>query len=156
MAWIESHQSLRNHPKTLKVCGILQIDRHKFLGHLHCLWWWALDIADTDGVLPAGCTATMIGEAAEVSRSRAGAFVAALSESGFMEQRAADDRWVLHDWYDYAGKLNARRERNRDAMRAARGAHVGTTSLSRVKLPTKPTNQPYTTKPEEAWVLNQR
>lgn len=43
MAWIESHQTLSRHRKTLRAAALLHVDRHKMIGHLHELWWWALD-----------------------------------------------------------------------------------------------------------------
>ena len=51
MAWIESHQSLSRHRKTLAVVAELKVDRHKLIGHLHELWWWALDNATAEGAL---------------------------------------------------------------------------------------------------------
>lgn len=45
MAWIESHQSLGNHPKLIRLAGCLKISKAQAVGHLHFLWWWALDYA---------------------------------------------------------------------------------------------------------------
>jgi hypothetical protein len=50
MAWIESHQSLGRHPKTKAAARALDISRVQLVGHLHYLWWWALDFAE-DGDL---------------------------------------------------------------------------------------------------------
>src|SRR5258708_5070945 len=117
MAWIESHQSLSRHRKTLAAATDLRVDRHKLLGHLHELWWWGLDNADIYGQL-GHVPNPMIAEAAGWDVRRADQFVEALSTAGFLDR--TDDGIVLHDWYEYAGKLNERREENRERMRKKR------------------------------------
>jgi hypothetical protein len=117
MAWIESHQALSRHKKTLALAALLKTDRHKILGHLHELWWWGIDNADTDGQL--GIVPPMvIAEAAGWPISKADVFVDGLIASGFVDR--TDSGLVLHDWYDYAGKLNVRRDENRERMRRKR------------------------------------
>ena len=115
MAWIESHQSLLTHRKTLKAAELLGISRVLLIGHLHILWWWALDNSEVDGTLHE-CTPTVIAEAAGWSRrgstGRAEAFVKALLESGFLEATASG--YALHNWYNYAGKLNEKRAKDRE------------------------------------------
>lgn len=117
MAWIESHQSLSRHRKTLKTAGRLSVDRHKLIGHLHELWWWALDNVGVDGKL-AEMTPFEIGLAAQWDGDH-DEFVRALIDGGFID----DDGGclALHDWYDYAGKLIERRlqERERSQQRRA-------------------------------------
>src|SRR5690606_15256100 len=48
------------------------------------------------------------------------AFVEALVDAGFIDRDESGLR--LHDWYDYAGKLNERRERERQRSRQRRAA----------------------------------
>lgn len=123
MAWIESHQALRKHPKTLMAVLMLKTDRHKFLGHLHCLWWWGLDVADKEGVLPSGTTPLVIADAAEWPLKKADAFVDALisckgrdeDDEGFLSLQ--EGRYVLHDWPEYAGRLNDLRVKRSEAGR---------------------------------------
>jgi len=50
MAWIESNQEVGRHPKTKKLARLLDISVVTAVGHLHYLWWWALDFAQ-EGVL---------------------------------------------------------------------------------------------------------
>lgn len=144
MAWIESHQSLGEHPKTKKLCRILGISKAQAIGHLHMLWWWALDYAQ-DGSL-ARYDDLDIAIGAEWEGDQSG-FVTALESSGFLD---SDRR--IHDWHDYAGKLIERRERNAQRMRDARAnddsdtdgtraAHVQRTQRARVQLQNQP-NQP--------------
>jgi hypothetical protein len=50
MPWIESHTGLARHPKTLRLARILGIPVPAALGHLHLLWWWAIEYAPDGGV----------------------------------------------------------------------------------------------------------
>ena len=117
MAWIESHQSLSRHRKTLKTAGRLSVDRHKLIGHLHELWWWALDNVGVDGKL-TDMTPFEIGLAAQWDGDH-DEFVRALIDGGFIDDHGGC--LALHDWYDYAGKLIERRlqERERSQQRRA-------------------------------------
>src|SRR5215471_3314838 len=137
MAWIESHQSLGHHRKTLQVAATLKVDRHKLIGHLQVLWWWGLDNADPSGKL-GQVGVSEIGEAAEWPGKDAGRFVQALLDAHFLERD--QDGFSLHDWWDYAGKLNAARAKNRERMQVARAAHVG--RMSGARAPATVPNQP--------------
>jgi hypothetical protein len=128
LAWIESHQSLSRHRKTLRAVTLLRIDKHKFLGHLHELWWWALDNVGLDGNL--GDLTTEEIEAGAEWDGETGALCQTLQAAGFID---GGDGRTLHDWYDYAGKLLDRREQNAKRMRAARAVHVATTITERAK-----------------------
>lgn len=137
MAWIESHQTLRNHPKLKKAARMLHVQNITMIGALHCLWWWALDYAQ-DGVLH-DLDDYDIADAAGWD-GEADSFVEVLVKTGFLER--ADGDLIIHDWYDYAGKLIERRERNAERMRNARAGHndkrskhVQGTQRARVKLP---------------------
>ena len=116
MAWIESHQSLAKHKKLLRLAGLLRTDRITLIGHLHLLWWWGLDNADIDGNL-GDVTSYEISEAAEW-KGDPDEFASALEQAGFLERH--DDHFVLHDWYDYAGKLNEARAKERERSRRRR------------------------------------
>lgn len=109
MAWIESHQSLLKHKKTLRVVSILRVDQFKLIGHLHALWWWALDNIGSDGYLDdlsdfeLASGAEWPGDPTE--------FVAALTKAGFIEE-GPEGRY-LHDWHDYAGTFLGKREKKK-------------------------------------------
>ena len=106
MAWIESHQSLLRHPKTSLLLGYLQRDRYAVIGHLHALWWWALDLADDAGRLPKGTSDAAIADGAGWPVEDAASFVRALKLSGFMERRG----YQLHDWNDYTWRYHNSKE----------------------------------------------
>lgn len=120
MAWIESHQSLLNHPKTKALCRILGEPRAHVVGYLHCLWWWGLDYAQ-DGDL-SKYPVEVIAEAAEIPGDSARA-VEALWQAGFLDKND-DGTYRIHDWDDYAGALvrkrNTRRRANRERQADAR------------------------------------
>ena len=52
MAWIKSQQALRDHPKLKKLARGLEISIPTALGHLHMLWWWAMDYAQDGNLTP--------------------------------------------------------------------------------------------------------
>jgi hypothetical protein len=93
MAWVESHQELGRHPKTRKLARSLGISVPCAVGHLHFMWWWAMDFAQ-DGDL----SRYDVEEIAEggMWEGDASAFVAALVSAGFVE-REGERQW-LHDW----------------------------------------------------------
>jgi hypothetical protein len=116
MPWIESHTSLARHPKTLRLARILGIAVPAALGHMHLLWWWAIEYA------PDGDVGRF--DAAEVAlacmwEGDETALLPALQRAGFV-----DANGHIHDWHDYAGKLVDRRRRNAERMREDRAAHV--------------------------------
>lgn len=112
MAWIESHQQLARHPKTIRLAGKLKINKAQALGHLHLLWWWTLDYAPSGDL--SAFSSYEIGAAAEWTGDADG-FLAALLEVGWI-----DEGMIVHDWRDYAGKLLDRREGNRERQRRFR------------------------------------
>ena len=141
MAWIESHQSLLTHRKTLRAAALLRIRPVLLIGHLHVLWWWALDNLPNDGDL-GDLTDGEIASAALWTKS-ATTFLGALTAAGFID--ANPDTRSLHDWYDYAGKLNNRRAQAKERMFSARSQNVLGTFAERSALPTNKqtvTNQP--------------
>ena len=110
MAWIESHQELGQHPKTKRLARALQISLPAAIGHLHLLWWWALDYAQ-DGDLHKYTDEDIAdaicwdGDAAQIAN--------ALITSGFIDQAEGGTR-SIHDWYEYAGRLIDQRKAQDD------------------------------------------
>lgn len=136
MAWIESHQALRSHPKTLKAARALGIRPVYLMGHLHALWHWALDLADDGNLSKFDSTDIALGADWDGDPDE---FVDALvgcgfgDGPGFLARNAPyghpDDgllgALVLHDWWDYAGKLVSRRIRDRERKAKARTESEG-------------------------------
>ena len=130
MAWIEVHQELPGHWKTLRLARALQIDEMQAMGHMVALWLWALN-SRADGDLSRfepidiACGAHWRGDPE--------AFLQALRTAELLDE---GDR--IHDWDDYAGRLrdhreaNARRSREcRARKRAASRDDAGIASPSR-------------------------
>lgn len=120
--WIPSYQELKNHPKTQRVSEILDVKIVQVIGHLHLLWWWALSYAQ-DGDLTDFSNK-------EIARAAGwegdpDVFVNSLvdckigKKHGFLEK---GESLILHDWNVYTGKLQERREADRDRKRKERQA----------------------------------
>jgi hypothetical protein len=82
------------------------------IGHIHCLWWWALEYAE-DGDL-SRFEDDEIAEATML-QGFSGLCIQALIDSGFVNA----DR-TLHDWMEYAGRLVRARAIKATSMRARR------------------------------------
>lgn len=121
MAWLESHQTLRDHPKVLRLARLLDVQRTSVVGLLHFLWWWALDHAEDGDVTDFDALDLAVAAGWEGDPDE---FVKALMEcgpgdrSGFLHREG--DRLVLHDWWDYAGKLVDRRIKDRERKKVQR------------------------------------
>lgn len=142
MAWIESHQELRDHPKTKRLARRLGVSVPTAIGHLHCLWWWALDYAP-DGDI-SDYDAEDIADAAMWDGDPQ-EFLTALIECGpgggpgFVERDEHGMR--LHDWDDYGNEHKVRqeaaerkrrsRERRRLQEQMSRDGHVTVTGHGR-------------------------
>lgn len=144
MAWIESHQSLGRHPKLVRLAGKLRIHKAQAIGHLHYLWWWALDYAPKGNV--SAFTPAEISAGAEWP-GEPGLFHDALRDGWI------DTDGMIHDWWFYAGKLLEQREKDRERKREYRrisnvhGMSDGhpVDGGQTADVPTQPTNQ---TKPD--------
>lgn len=122
MAWIESHQELRDHPKTRRLARYLGIHVREAVGLLHFLWWWALDYAE-DGDL-SRFEAADIADAILWDGDPEQA-VDALVRAGFLDR--TDSGLVIHDWDEYAGRLVEQRRKNRERKRRSRARHADVT-----------------------------
>lgn len=127
--WIESHQSLRNHPKIKKAARIAGVNEFEMIGRLHCLWWWALDYAP-DGDLTNYSDDDI--EAAVDWQGESGLFARALIDCGFNGHGGLIDvtqgSREIHDWHEYGGRLLEKREANKERMKERRAMHVQRTT----------------------------
>lgn len=112
--WIESHLSLRLHPKRRKLSRALNASTAETIGLLHCLWWWAFEHAGDDGDISRWAPED-IADAAEYQGDPK-ALVTALTDAGFLDL----DPLRIHDWPDYIGRLFDNREKARERMRKYR------------------------------------
>ena len=114
MAWIELHQALPTHRKTLALADALDIEPVQVVGHLVCLWLWALDNAPSGDLSPT--SQRTLARAAHWGGDPM-MFHAALVAAGFV-----DSENQIHDWDDYAGRLVERRETEKERSRQRRAA----------------------------------
>lgn len=121
MAWIELHQSVWTHRKTLLLSDALGLNPIYAAAHISHLWTWALDNAPNGQLtgLPPRVIAAGAGWTGDPDQ-----FMAAAIASGYLEW--SGDTLMLHDWDDYAGRLIDRREQQRERMRAARSQRKDT------------------------------
>lgn len=117
MAWIESHQSLGSHIKLLKFKRLLKVKDYEAVGLLHYFWWWALDNIPPDGDLD-GLTAGDIAEQCHW-KGRPDRLLNALIDAGFVD----GEPFKMHDWSDYSGLLNIKREQRREQTKIAQQRH---------------------------------
>lgn len=141
MAWIESHQALREHPKVYFLMNKLNISKAQTIGHLQMLWWWCIDYA-IDGKLPD--SADLIARAADFPQTSE-IFLSALLEAKLIDKN--EQGMFIHDWLDFCGPLIEKRlQRMAGTKKAAakkRRLSAKRTDLSSYRNQPTVTNQPY-------------
>ena len=118
MAWIQVHQTLKDHRKVLAAADELDIEPAHMLGLLISFWLWALDNAPTGSL--AGISPRMIARAAQYNEDP-GKFVDTLKDVGLLDTDQAGNL-ELHDWYEYTGQLIDQREAEKLRSRRRRAA----------------------------------
>jgi len=97
MAWIQSHEEIGDHPKTLKLAELLNIPVPYAVGLVHLLWHFTLRYAWENGDLRR-YSAGQIGTGVKWDGD-ALVLLSALKKSGFLT------RMKVHDWSEYSGRL---------------------------------------------------
>lgn len=116
MAWIESHQGLARHIKTKRFARKLGITIPAAIGHLHLLWWWAMDNLP-DGNLSLVDSEDIADEM--MYEGNADGIIDSLLSSGFIDD--IDGSLFIHDWHDYIGRLLEKRRQDTERKRKNRG-----------------------------------
>ena len=116
MSWIELHQSVFRHPKTLAVADDLGISRIVVAAHLASLWCWAIDALPESG----GPVSAPAVELAAEWEGEPGALFSALLAARYIERRRKGGNYYLRHWSDYSARLYARRFLARDRKRKER------------------------------------
>ena len=120
MAWIESHQQLLNHPKTLDLMNFMGWDVDTTIGKLHRLWWWCLDYAP-DGDLRKH-NASRLAAALGLPPSQGEKLVSALVQTQWLD---TFPNLRLHDWWDYIGPfLRVKYKRNPERWQRVRDLYA--------------------------------
>ena len=98
MAWIESHQDLKDHPKTCDLMAAMGWDLDTTIGKLHRFWWWCVDYAE-DGDLRKH-NDNRIAQAMGVATPDAGKLVKCMVSAGWLDR---EPFFRVHDWWDHIG-----------------------------------------------------
>lgn len=131
--WIELHQEMPRHPKTLALAQALKISRHEAVGILADLWTWGLSCAGEDGNL-RDVTDMGIAMAVDFPVKKAQLLAKALVSVGWLDQ--GENGYCLHDWPDYTSRLSEKRrdaERKRTARKEAKQAEKSENSPKNVQ-----------------------
>src|SRR4030042_1268600 len=118
-AWTESHQSLLDHRKTLRLARELGVDQVTAIGHLHIFWWWALDNAPDgnlskieppmlDEVVRYHANAPRPKSPSNSDVTHTLSFFSALISAQFVDKKdhgpGRQPSVSIHDWGEYGGK----------------------------------------------------
>lgn len=108
MAWLEAHQKLEKHPKTLALAYMMVWDLDQAIGKLLRFWWWSMDFAE-DGDLRRYTMvqiAGAMGVAAELGPRLVQAMVTCGGRDdhgeypGFLDE---EPYFRIHDWWETIG-----------------------------------------------------
>ena len=124
MAYVESHQEISRHPKTMRLMRNLGVSKNEAIGLIHQLWWWAMDFA------PDGDLSRFDAEDIAASIDYEGdpyELMIALVESGWLDKTPEESGISIHDWEHYGGKFVQRKIANAERMRNARAANKTST-----------------------------
>lgn len=110
--YIPLYATVLEHPKTLHLADLLDIEPEHAMMHMACIWLWALTHVENGslkGISPRGL--------ARIARwpGDGEAFATALRTVGFLNGGKS-----LHDWQDYAGKVATKRQHQADWIREKR------------------------------------
>ena len=129
----------------------LDISVPEVIGHVHLLWWWALDYCK-DGYI------TRYRDYIPMAAQWEGdgeIFTKALIEVGWVDE--IDDELIIHDWMEWTGKLETVRQADRERKRKARNSSNSKNSTNREwefepredLVPNNPTNEMSAGRPED-------
>jgi len=132
MAWIKSEQALATHPKLLLLAKDIGVSVPQTVGHLHLLWWWALDYCQ-DGVLTKYRDFIPLASQWEGDKEL---FITSLIKHGWLDlvdlSEGSDEKdLVIHDWMDYTGNLIIVREKDKERKRKARTSQNSKNSVNK-------------------------
>ena len=100
MAWIESHQGLERHPKTVHLMTLMGWGLDETVGKLHRFWWWCVDYCE-DGNLD-GINDAQLGFAVGIQGAKeTKAFVTAMVAACWLDR--SPGTFQVHNWWKYIG-----------------------------------------------------
>lgn len=126
MAWIEAHDSLPDHPKTIVTATALRIDKDMLTGKLWRFWTWALDNR-ASGFIPSIDMAT-VAEKMRWNKKpeilfRALCMAPDEHKHGFLYE--VDGGYMIHDWDVYTHRYRSQEDaRKKDRERKQRKKEI--------------------------------
>ena len=99
MAWLQVHQTLKDHRKLFDAADQLEVEPPHMMGLLVSFWLWALDNAPTGSL--SDITPRMISRAAQWDGDPE-KLAKTLIRAGWIDEKE-DGTLEIHDWYEYAG-----------------------------------------------------
>ena len=121
MAWIESHEELLIHPKTLDLMNQMRWDINFTIGTLHRFWWWCMKFAH-DGDLRHH-NASRLAAAVGLPDTQAEKFVEAMIQAEWLD---TIPYFRVHDWWEYAGPfLQTKHKRHPEVWRRVKDMYQG-------------------------------
>lgn len=135
MAWIEAHQQLLNHPKTIDLMNLMGWDLDTTIGKLFRFWWWCVDYAE-DGDLRRH-NENRIAVAVGLQNKDGKKFIDAMIQAGWIDN---EPYFRVHDWWDYIGLFMQRKygEKHREKWERIKQLYNDYTTTSTTIDATKP------------------
>lgn len=101
MAWIESHQKLKDDPKMLNLCFAMGWTVDETIGKLHRFWWWCVDHAEDGNI--SRFTPSHIAHAMCVDTKNGELLVRAMIECGKPDVGFLEEKPYLRvvNWWKY-------------------------------------------------------
>lgn len=128
--WIPLHSELKDNPKVINLCDLLDINEPEAIGYLTYLWWFTATYAD-DGNL-SKFTASQIERYCQW-RGEKGKLFSSFIASRFIENNQ------IKDWYEHTGIFIERAKKQKERMRIQREKHYGNRTVMEQKEETKET-----------------
>lgn len=126
MAWLQVHQTLKDHRKLFDAADQLEVEPPHMMGLLVSFWLWALDNAPTGSLVDI--TPRMISRAAQWNGDPE-KLAKTLIRAGWIDEKE-DGTLEIHDWYEYAGKLIDQRQAEKERSRSRRAAAAASADAS--------------------------
>ena len=144
MAWLQVHQTLKDHRKLFDAADQLEVEPPHMMGLLVSFWLWALDNAPTGSLVDI--TPRMISRAAQWDGDPE-KLAKTLIRAGWIDEKE-DGTLEIHDWYEYAGKLIDQRQAEKERSRSRRAAAAAPTPRRTTKRRPQDDRQTAARKPE--------
>lgn len=120
MAWIESHQTLRDHPKVTDLMTAMGWDKFSTIGRLHHFWFWVLDFAEDGDLRKHNDSRIAVAMGVDVADARR--LVQAMIEARWLDR---EPYFRVHDWWCYIGKfLQAKYKQRPERWKLVRDKYV--------------------------------